>query len=1020
MASSRPTTADRFVPYWNTYASEQEAAAPKASWSQESVKRGILAAAVQGITALLGGAGSQQVSIERLGTDDLEVYATSTHIVHEKLRVSVVGIGLLADEFPNWLPQEIERRARESVCLCVFSASDEWVQQYFHSRRGSELSTIVPVYPNDLDALARHDWDLEQMVDYKLHRRFGLDKPELETQYDKRLVGGFLTERNRRRSSNPEFKDIEDVKSALLDGLRTSVDHPLVDRVCDLLQKGRNCLLRGASSSGKSVLALQAGDRLRMKGLGVQYLNLRATTTLSASVSKELLRRRGSSSPDVLIIDDLQSSPSSARHLLAIANISRRAMSGDPPVLLAVAWPDFAPTAATWLDDCALELVRPEQLQQRLVQRYGPELKQEDVDQLLASCGGDLLLLKASLETAKDGRLPSRQNVAEALWKARIQESMADAEPARSAALVAGSLGRYDIAAPGTFIQAQSRIRKTDLRELEKAGLLRRNGNFLTLGHRSLCGLLVDWLAGQGAWQLLGAKSGPTSTLDVVLDYLRFLGSTLAVDTLRSLQAQAGGFKEAPHLSGSAAALVEIWKSFNTVVERVEHQQSIDPQWGSTPSSAMFAVQALAKIGKGAAAQPSIDFLRRHWSVEQAGLQINLASLATNTDFTQIGAEMAEEDALVHNSGLPGLVEAASSVDVSLMHKSWLSGVFLCAEAALDADSSHSKTLAEAIERAQLNSGAFYPERVPWVTARIVLGLTACGKTKDSSKSVLHAVDWLLKARRDGGACTDGVWKSGTGTWNSTHETTAMVLLALISAGVEASDPRLSTAQRYLLSERAQWTAPGKALDGATCLQAFLDTGGRWRDVAPEAQYLSQWAQGEALWQGATLSAEVSLKQSCSVAQVASHLVSIGWTAVRADLPVFLDALSTLGTNHLGVAVEEGQPLPPSQNVVPAAAASTADPQTPVVDAPQDRAFKSLRTLSHISLSRVTVVGNYRRYDERERNKLRDWAERINSALEAPSTQRENFLSGLHQEVGSLSWCKRSLAQMQTAPATMS
>jgi Flp pilus assembly protein TadD len=58
----------------------------------------------------------------------------------------------------------------------------------------------------------------------------------------------------------------------------------------------------------------------------------------------------------------------------------------------------------------------------------------------------------------------------------------------------------------------------------------------------------------------------------------------------------------------------------------------------------------------------------------------------------------------------------------------------------------------------------------------------------------------------------------------------------------------------------------------------------------------------------------------------------------------------------------------------------------------EDAALLALTTLSRLSLEECTVVGAYRRYDERVRSELADWRRRMSRPLLEPTLTRENFL----------------------------
>ena len=174
---------------------------------------------------------------------------------------------------------------------------------------------------------------------------------------------------------------------------------------------------------------------------------------------------------------------------------------------------------------------------------------------------------------------------------------------------------------------------------------------------------------------------------------------------------------------------------------------------------------------------------------------MTVEGLSTRDDFVQIQLAMHEEDMAAGNAPTFRWTPAAN-INIDCFHRMWVQGLILCAESSSDRPVVSLDQLASLVESQQLKNGAFYPERVPWCTARVLLGLAACGKTVDTSPAVAMGVGWLLRDRADGGACTGGIWQSGTGRWNSTLETTGMVFLAIASVGHDCADDRLQARAR--------------------------------------------------------------------------------------------------------------------------------------------------------------------------------------------------------------------------------
>ena len=957
-----------FLQYWNAYASQEEAKdISKNQWSSTSVSSGIISSALHGLANLLSGGKQGPFSIEDVSNGLIRIRG---NINFNGLRYALLAIENEKQYHDSSVARDLMDCAREAFVLCVLPSPAITVWPLANESVQTGAGNVIPLYPVDIDALASEKVTIFDLITYKLYRRLVLGKPDPATQFDSKLAKDFFSSMY---SDTDGFEDIDALISETPDKITDWVDHPLCARICKALDDKRGCLMIGPSSSGKSILALQVGRSYALRGESVAYLNLNPGENNVKEFFDLLFSAPGDDIYSLIILDDLQSSPSLAKFFLAAISAAIRCSTKTLPAVLAISWVDFSREAAVWFEDCLPITVRPFQIKQKLMSKYRHNLSEEILCQVGETFGDDIFLLHQSLkQSSQQKRLAQPGNLAQSIWNKRTLGIDVNESEVIRVALIVGSLGRFDLSIPVKFLCHEADTSQTTIDCLINSKLLRWHQNNISMGHRSLCGLLSDWLGQNNGWEKLSEIGRPTKTNAVVLDYFHSLGSLFAVGVLDTLHA-CSGFKDRPKLNDRAAALVEIWDAFNAVLERMEHQQSIDSTWGNTPSSAMFAVKTFNEIGKSEFAKKSLEFLRKHWKINKRRLEVNLAGLSTQYDFENIRLAMEKED----TEKTPKKGMSAKDVNIDRFHQTWILGLILCAEAAVN--SSQQNKLADLVEAQQLDNGAFYPERVPWSTARVLLGLAACGHTLNTSTAVKRAVDWLIKDIKKGGACDNGIWHSGTGTWNSTLETTGMVLSALAAVGYDCSNTSLNTATKYLLSQRNHWTAPKERLDGALAIQSFLDTGGAWEEVVSEAQSLSRWAKSESLWQAATRSAKDSLKQSCEVAQSASHLISIGWTAIQSDLPAFLDALAITNLFQDNDLTQTPEAIP--DEYVSQEAMLAADPE-----------FATLCNIKSISLSDYKVVGDYFRYEERIRNKLIDWHRKIKNPLVKPTEEKENFL----------------------------
>ncbi len=957
-----------FERYWRSYQTSGEAAAnpDKADWSPASRQAGIVEAAT---AALVSSLSCSDINLELEVVNSGVGLSATTPFVAGGLRWRVVAHQETNVPVSDTINQ-LQNLARESLCLHICPRF--WAGTPGNPRRDDVPYSVIDVHPVDMDAIAHGALSPLELAEFKLYRRLVTDEGPGLPQYDPKLVRELEA---LRAAAEPTTLSALDDVLRLADAPRTWVDHPLTARAVRALKGGRNCLLIGPSSAGKSVLALQTGRSLQLSGQKVGYLNLSSVAAPYVDVLRIFMPTGGAPAFSVVMIDDLQSSPALACYILTAASLIQRVRVDMAPPVLGVTWPDFASTAVRTLANCLPIPVTHSDVRAGMLRAYENALTDDHLDELSTRAGADLLVLSLMLRWAGEkSRVPGLSEVAEHLLEQRTAEAPVDAGATKRVSLVCGSLGRFDIASPPAFVTEVGVVSDEELASLVTSGLLRRQQGLLSMGHRSLCGLFVDWLTQEGAWLEFG-PGGPSSTLDIVLDYLRSLGSALAVETLRQLQASVG-FKVRGQLNQRAATLVVIWQAFNSIVERIERQQELDPSWGRDASSAMFAVRVLEEVGNGEAAQRSIDFLRRHWRIARGRLTIQTNGLATVSDFVQIRDKMLAEDSSLAPIAVGRPASPGWTIDMERFHRTWLTGVLLTAEASAPVRSAELDEFVSLVEADQLPSGAFYPERVPWCTARVLLGLAGCGRTTATSSVVDRGVKWLLRDVGEGGPCRDGIWLSGTGAWNTEIETTGLVLLALAAVGYDCSDERLTAARGLLLSRKWQWTAPGAELDGALAIDAYLSTGGAWHDAAAEAQRISHWARGEALWVGAGRGSAESLDQSCRVAQIAAHLVNIGWTAIQSDLPAFLDALAARQVGPQGQASVRRTPE----------VALLSSPST------DDAIAQVIAPITTLSLSSYAIVGRYRRHDEKVRDALQTWRRKISRPLDQKTTARENFL----------------------------
>ena len=880
--------------YWHGYATATEEESPSLRrWSDETLARGMVERAVLLMDTCVSIGDIKKIKRTELVYQD-NIISVPEYREWNGIQISILGVNVGNDKFPNSFSNRIRDISKESLPLCIFPSSyfDEWQKITLEIRKNGGF--IIPVFPCDLNAVASGRWSILNLIEFKICRMLLLNKLDIETQFGEMLFGEFEGLFSRQKDVLP-FLEIDAALARLDDSPSNWAEHPKLNQVMITLQNHRDCLLIGKSSSGKTTLAIVAGLKFSAKGTKTYLADLGVVSSnMGMRLFRELLKVYSGEEDILIIIDDLQSNPSVAKFFFTIRRILRNAGIKNNLRVLAISWPSFLEQASEALPEALRMNVSPKDVQHALLAKYGNTKSAADVAAIDDIAEDDVLLWRLLLESNNPER-PTKTSLAKNIWQRKLKGYDGEVVAAKRVALIAATLGQYEFDLSEGYLRYQASVDHNIVESLIRAKILRRSLDRLLLGHRSLCLLLGNWLSKDEETQESLKRAGkPADSVEIVNSYIRLADASDTWGILKSLHAQVG-FKGGPSLSYKAQILADAWESIDSLLERIEHQQEVDPTWRNNLASVVFAVEALCSVGKHKRAEPSVEFMRAYWQIRDGNIEI---SPGTNDrgDFDQIQIKMKKEDEIVdpasHN------YEAADEINVQRFYLCWIQGMIMCAEYAYGERSEKElERLAICVEKLQELDGFFYPSRVPWVTARVLMGLSRCGRTVENSEVVRKACEWLLRPKRAGGVYQDGVWESGTGAWNTTLETTAMCLIALIEAGLPKTDTRLIDAWNYVASMKSEWTRQKHEIDGANALIAYLKVIGNWQDVIPQVQYLLRWARGQAFWDSATLTADKLLDQTCKVAVIADYLIEASWASLRNDLPEFLQAFAVSDQN---------------------------------------------------------------------------------------------------------------------------
>jgi hypothetical protein len=762
--------------------------------------------------------------------------------------------------------------------------------------RGKKILTGF-FYIQDMDAILS-GIEVYDLIRYKIYNLLIKKTSDTDTAYDEYLFNKFTDSLKNRTILLSDYT-IQNVLATVEseEHPRALIHHPVKDVILNELEAQglKNILISGVSASGKTSLSYLIAYLLTKNSSDIQIFFLDASFLTEddiPGITLDLLKYLIEESKYILlIIDDLHSNLNATVKILEIVNL----ISYIPTIsskfkFIGIAWTEFIQEIESQLEvKPKIITLEPDDLIESIIARFNVEITSNSKKNLLKYTENNLFILNLSLKILVEKKI-NIEELSTAVFnyifdtQVNIVEKYIDKNCLNRVLLLASVLGQYEIDFTTKFIFENTGINDSSLNELIRRKILRKKGYFLTLGHRSYCKILFDFLSTKTEiWEWLRSQKNLNSVADIILEYLYNLQPSQIWSILKNIYTSANinnDKLEAGNL------IVKIWQNIDYLLEKIIRQQCQDPTWNQTPSSALFCVQALCQVGYSTQAKSSMDFLRSIYTVNRVNncLDIDVSRLSTSEDFKQIKEKILEQDA---EEDL--FYEKSDVLDETKFHKNWVKGLILCSEAYYGNLSKFElQNLAVYVENDIKDDCYFYPARVTWCTARVLIGLGLCGRSINNSLTVKKITDWLLNHPN----YRDDFWISGTGAWNTWIEVTALSVIALISVGVSPQEPKIQNAIKKLFKNKSEWIAEGKEIDGVLALQAYTLAGGNINKVLDEIKYLSDWIKNTALWINATKAATETFKQSCLVSQTASGLIDLMWRYVQTDLQTLLKSFA--------------------------------------------------------------------------------------------------------------------------------
>jgi hypothetical protein len=568
--------------------------------------------------------------------------------------------------------------------------------------------------------------------------------------------------------------------------------------------------------------------------------------------------------------------------------------------LVCVSWPDAANQIDKIFPAAEQLWFRGESL---IGEIYAEHASSDTIPLIRDLSHGDVLIAGRLLEYLRGHSKPPTFRQLQAIVYEHIVSDQSLSQEGIVALYHATCLGQFEIQCTEGYLSGLTRAGFDELREFR---LLRQAGEFFSVGHKTLCALICGY-ASRLLGQLGVLHQTPT---DVALSYLRYAGerqllAVLKRVSLRTIQTENKQSRDETRL------LLEGWAAIELLSRRLSAEVERDASWGDNIASAVWCAEALSLTNPGAW-DAQANYIRTRWSYvgpELTPLPIG-APTQERLDFDQIQERMAKQEA--QGSAILKLDghERAHQLNLDRFHRTWVLGVLLGFEArAPDRDWKRIEALLKSSASMQLDDGAFYPRRVSWVTARVLLGLSAVGHDVRNSDQLRAAAFWLREPLPRGPRLGSH-WPSGSGDWNTDIEVTAMVLLALIRSGIPINDEAVKGGIDYLLTRRGEWQLAGKEIDSILIAEVLLSYGVDWSVVENTIQSGISWARRPETWQSARDSAAETQDQSSKAAFAASGLIGLLWALLKRNIPLLLrhlDFEQSYGARVFAITGQDGR-----------------------------------------------------------------------------------------------------------------
>lgn len=492
--------------------------------------------------------------------------------------------------------------------------------------------------------------------------------------------------------------------------------------------------------------------------------------------------------------------------------------------------------------------------------RYIAQLQREIGDKKLRKiCGKNLALLNSAAKYCEKNLGEPEKELFETFVKTN------DAQKIESIYRLC-VLGSFEYLVPKDFVEAS--VLSKELTTIKAVGTT------YYVGHKEICRFLYLYI--EKNKNALKINSLPAID-KIILDYIQEQEPGKQWRAIRQLIGEHGEEK--------LQSISLIWSGLSCFETAIKNQTRVDPAWGNAPSSMYFVLKVASLLGVLPDYKNVLDKFCEKFEVSEEEVKVHYHEIATTNDFNQIKKRMIKED----KTDCSGF-EKGAEFDCNCAHKNWLLGLIVGLKSELcqyQHEDLYNAAVSELFSR-QTSQGGWYPTRIPWITARILIGLSQAGYTV-ANDNVSRGISFLLEYIK-----ASNHWEAHTGGWNTPYETSSLCLEAIYSSKAKLNGQRkerVSKVVRYLYDRKAEWMQDDKIVDGsATACCLLKNDDGSYGNSAELTDYIQKLCKDK-VYSKIEKNKELNLQeeQSCQITQVAWYTMDFCWDVLYTQLPKLLN-----------------------------------------------------------------------------------------------------------------------------------